>query len=208
MRRAFTLVEVLVVIAIIGLLIAILLPAVQAARESARKTQCFDNLKQIGIALISYHDTYGSLPPGYVSAFDNQGNDVGPGWGWAAILLPQLEQPNLFASIQFPVAIENQSSPQARTSIIPTYLCPSDTVNPTWTAMTRDTLGNPIAPICDVASSNTSPCSVQRNRESTAMGCSSGTVTCDLPILPTASRKRSQPASARIFWALRPGRVR
>jgi prepilin-type processing-associated H-X9-DG protein len=74
--------------------------------------------------------------------------------GLAAILLPQLEQPNLFATIQFPVAIENQASPQARTSTIPTYLCPSDTVNPTWTAMTRDTLGNPIAPICDVASSN------------------------------------------------------
>lgn len=139
-RRGFTLVEVLVVIAIIGLLIALLLPAVQAARESSRKTQCFNNLKQIGIALVSYHDTYGSLPPGYVSQYDKSGNDLGPGWGWAAILLPQLEQTNIFGAIQFPLAIEKQTSPAAitvRTTNVATYLCPSDTVNPSWMAWTR-----------------------------------------------------------------------
>ncbi len=156
-RRAFTLVEVLVVIAIIGLLVAILLPAVQAARESGRKTHCFNNLKQIGIALVNYHDTYGSLPPGYISQPDGNGGELGPGWGWAALLLPQIEQINIFSVIQFQLAIEKQTSPAAiaaRTTTIATYLCPSDTINPSWMTWTRDSLGNPVAPICEVAAAN------------------------------------------------------
>jgi prepilin-type N-terminal cleavage/methylation domain-containing protein len=90
-RNAFTLIELLVVISIIGLLIALLLPAVQAAREAARRTQCVNNLKQIGLALHNYHSSHQTFPPGYISNFDASGNDSGPGWGWAAILLPQME---------------------------------------------------------------------------------------------------------------------
>src|SRR5436853_6867871 len=91
-RRGFTLIELLVVIAIIGVLIALLVPAVQQVRAAAARTQCQNNLKQIGLALQSYHDANRSFPPGYNSAYDALGNDTGPGWDWAAYLLPQMEQ--------------------------------------------------------------------------------------------------------------------
>jgi prepilin-type processing-associated H-X9-DG protein/prepilin-type N-terminal cleavage/methylation domain-containing protein len=152
-RRALTLIEVLVVIAIIGLLIGLLLPAVQAARESARRGQCLNNLKQIGLALLNYHDTYGALPAGYVSAFDKVGNDLGPGWGWAAAILPQMEQAPIYNVIRFDLPIESQLN-TVRLANIPSYLCPSDTVKTSWEAMSRDALGNPIALICEVAPSN------------------------------------------------------
>jgi prepilin-type N-terminal cleavage/methylation domain-containing protein len=98
--RGFTLIELLVVIAIIAILIALLLPAVQQAREAARRSQCKNNLKQIGIALHNYHETFGTLPPGNVHKAGNQNTAALAAWGWGAFILPQLEQSSLFDQLQ------------------------------------------------------------------------------------------------------------
>jgi prepilin-type N-terminal cleavage/methylation domain-containing protein/prepilin-type processing-associated H-X9-DG protein len=153
-RRGFTLIEVLVVIAIIGMLIALLLPAVQAAREAARRTQCVNNLKQLGVALHTYESAYRVFPPGYVSKFDPSGNDTGPGWGWCALLLPQMEQKPLFDSVNLNLPIEDPSNATGRLMRIAAYLCPSDDQAPSWVAMKRDASGTPIQSICQVASAN------------------------------------------------------
>lgn len=126
--RGFTLVELLVVITIIGMLIALLLPAVQAARESARQMQCSNNLKQIGLALHSYHTALGKFPPAYISAFDpnNVNVDYGPGWGWTAMLLPYLEQQNLYNQIHFDKDIKDATNATPRATSLSGFLCPSD----------------------------------------------------------------------------------
>jgi prepilin-type N-terminal cleavage/methylation domain-containing protein/prepilin-type processing-associated H-X9-DG protein len=151
----FTLIELLVVIAIIGILIGLLLPAVQAAREAARRAQCVNNLKQIGIALHNYHDALLTLPPGYISRFTATGNDTGPGWGWATMILPQLEQSTIYASINVNLPIEDPANQTGRLTTLNVFLCPSDRVDPYWTAMLGDPVtGQPIAPICNLAPSN------------------------------------------------------
>src|SRR5471032_224525 len=98
--RGFTLIELLVVIAIIAVLIALLLPAVHQAREAARRTQCKNNLKQMGLALHNYHDiTSTTFPPGYINT--TQAGNLS-GWGWQTMLLPQIDQAalfNLFATV-------------------------------------------------------------------------------------------------------------
>jgi prepilin-type processing-associated H-X9-DG protein/prepilin-type N-terminal cleavage/methylation domain-containing protein len=152
--RGVTLIELLVVIAIIGALIALLLPAAQAAREAARRTQCVNNLKQLGVALHNYESTYRTFPPGYVSNFDVNGNDTGPGWGWSALLLPQMEQKPLFDAVNFNLPIEDSSNGTTRLTRIAAYLCPSDGQAPSWLAMKRDASGMPIQIICQVASAN------------------------------------------------------
>ena len=107
--RGFTLVELLVVIAIIGILIALLLPAVQAAREAARRMQCTNNLKQIGIAMHTYHDSHKSFPPGnlHLSWMSDSDHDGNPGgvpcgtWGWPLFILPFAEQQALYSEFDF-----------------------------------------------------------------------------------------------------------
>ncbi len=148
----FTLIELLVVVAIIAVLIGLLLPAVQKVREAAARAKCSNNLKQIGIALQNYHDSNKMFPAGYVSGV--AADDTGPGWGWASYILPQIEQDALFTSINFNQPIESAANATSRVQHVGIYVCPSDTLAPTWQAHGHDNAGNPTAPICDVASAN------------------------------------------------------
>lgn len=115
-------IELLVVISIIGVLIALLLPAVQAAREAARKTGCANNLRQMGIALHNYVETRNVLPPGYTYRL---GYGTG-GFGWAAAILPQMEQKPLFDAINYDWPAWSSPNVTACTQAIGVYLCPSD----------------------------------------------------------------------------------
>jgi prepilin-type N-terminal cleavage/methylation domain-containing protein/prepilin-type processing-associated H-X9-DG protein len=135
-RRAFTLIELLVVIAIIGVLIALLLPAVQKVREAANRSQCQNNLKQIGLACHAYHDAHQALPSGYTATAPYP--STSPGWGWTAYLLAYLEQESLHRQINFNLPVEGQ--PAIR-NVLKIYLCPSDTPPTSAFAVTDFTFG-------------------------------------------------------------------
>lgn len=142
-RAAFSLIELLVVIAIIGVLIGLLLPAVQKVRESANRTQCTSRLKQIGLALHNYHAAKGALPPAYIQVqgmppagggskrFDRPPpftflKSYRPGWGWAALILPYIEQGPLYSRINLNLPVESPSMRDIITTPVSTFRCPTD----------------------------------------------------------------------------------
>src|SRR5262245_18660185 len=120
----FTLVELLVVIAIFGVLVALLLPAVQAARESARRSQCVTNLRQVGVALQNYESAKRVLPYGS----DYYDVTAGPTFKatWAALILPYLEEQSLYDRFDFTLPMRNAKNQLARETPVSTYICPSD----------------------------------------------------------------------------------
>ena len=131
--RGFTLIELLVVIAIIAVLIALLLPAVQQAREAARRSQCKNNIKQLGLAFHNYHDVYNTLPPGWVSSYYQAATGETTIWSWGAFLLPYLDQAPLFNTVAPGTRRIDQNlalggaNAAALTSPLPVFACPSDT---------------------------------------------------------------------------------
>lgn len=133
-RTAFTLIELLVVIAIIAVLVALLLPAVQQAREAARRAQCKNSLKQIGLALHNYHDQFNVLPPGWVGVQNGSLNIYGAnGWGWASKILPQMDLAPLFNKLNFDVSVADPVNAGTRTTNLPIFRCPSDIGPNVWT---------------------------------------------------------------------------
>ena len=133
-RQGFTLVEVLVVITIVGILIGVLLPAVQSAREAARRIQCANNLKQIGIALHCHHEALGTLPTGNYAT--TAGQCPGGSWAvnhvsedranWMILILPYLEYGGLYKSYNFIKPNEDPANRRVETSRVAEFLCPSD----------------------------------------------------------------------------------
>ncbi len=133
--RGFTLVELLTVVAIVGVLTSLLLPAVQQAREAARAAHCKNNLRQIALSFHSYHDAIRVLPAGQY--FCKPGTSCttsamfAPGWGWSASILPYLEEGALLARFNFAKSMDDPANAQLLSTPIPLFECPSDATRKT-----------------------------------------------------------------------------
>lgn len=143
-QSGFTLVELLVVIAIIGVLVSLLLPAVQSAREAARRTQCSNNLRQIALGVHNYHDANGRFPINYlpVSPVNWNDNSGFQHWSWMSRVLPFIEQQNLYVNLRVGENTLRQSQQWIATQI-PTFLCPSDDLSRRGPRLDGHNLGTP-----------------------------------------------------------------
>ena len=138
-RRGFTLIELLVVIAILGIMAGLLLPATQAAREAARRMQCSNNLRQLGIGMHNYHSAFRQFPSGYTSFATSNGTgpdwaridpltwDAAPGWGWGAQMLPFVEGYSTASGLRYDEPIWSLNNADAIESTLEVFLCPSVT---------------------------------------------------------------------------------
>ncbi len=128
-RRGFTLVEFLVVLGIIALLVALLMPGQSRSRVAARRTQCRNNLKQIGLALHNYHDLYGQFPPAYTVDADGR-----PLHSWRTLILPYIDQQELYWKIDLSKPWDDPVNAEAAATVVPAFVCPSAVLEPTHTA--------------------------------------------------------------------------
>jgi prepilin-type N-terminal cleavage/methylation domain-containing protein/prepilin-type processing-associated H-X9-DG protein len=152
-RPAFTLVELLVVIAIIAVLIGLLLPAVQKVREAASRVSCQNNLKQLGLALHGYHGREGTFPSGFRCQPRSDPNYTAPGWGWATLLLPDVEQGNLYRQFNLVLPVEDPSNQAARTTVLKLFVCPSDRSTGVFTVYSQAN-----APLAQMATNSYAAC--------------------------------------------------
>lgn len=155
-RAGFTLIELLVTISIIGLLVALLLPAVQGAREASRRVACVNNLKQIGLALQGYAGSTGAFPPAYVTRDGSEPpyvdpSEHGPNWGWGSLILAWMEQQPLYAAVNFSTPVWGPEARTVRGVRLSSYLCPSDSDSGRVILIDRDTLA---AKFNDLSASN------------------------------------------------------
>ena len=171
-KPAFTLVELLVVIAIIGILVGLLLPAVQAAREAARRMQCSNNLKQLGLSFHNYESALKSFPINYATrgslGFPNNGPGIAnSGRSWMQMVLPYIEQNNLYNNIDFTVGLQPKNSAPTTpigknrlvaATVVPSFLCPSDDSGEGGTLLNRSDLNETNAPADRWAVTNYKAC--------------------------------------------------
>jgi len=150
-HRGFTLIELLVVMGIIAILVAILLPAVQTAREAARRTQCKNNLHQLGLAFHNYHDSYGRFPkPALVGLTISSGLEVYQGASWGALLLPELEQDTVFDAYDYNRGPYTPANYPATQQVLKVFICPSTTGRRDvleYTIPSGASLGAPFPPV-------------------------------------------------------------